>query len=202
MAIADLRSRLGLAVPACTLLSMSVLACSPRVASETASLPMASASATKSVDAVPMERDEHGRPKSYSVVAYGYNYTDTYIDSFEVDGAGGGNLEVSIPTAGGGGHTCCASVTSGLPLGTPFTIKWTRDRKRWCEQEVPLTQPIPSEPRYLEVHFYPDGKVEIQATQRASPPRLKLERYSRGERHQTDNVNNDEKFSRCHDGYR
>ncbi|MBC7993450.1 MAG: hypothetical protein H7Z15_09445, partial [Rhizobacter sp.] len=62
---------------------------------------MASAPA---VPDVPVERDSKGLPKSYSVVAYGYNYTDTYIDSFEVDGAGGGNLEVSTPTAPGGGH--------------------------------------------------------------------------------------------------
>ena len=139
--------------------------------------------------------------RGYSVVAYGYNYTDTYIDSFEVDGAGGGNLEVSIPTAGGGKHTCCTTLFSGLPLGTEFTIKWTRDRKRWCEQTVPLTKPIPVEPRYLEVHFYPDGHIEIEATQQASPPRLKLERASYARRHESKNTNNDEKLSRCKDGY-
>ncbi|MBC7993448.1 MAG: DUF3304 domain-containing protein [Rhizobacter sp.] len=148
-----------------------------------------------------VERDSKGLPKSYSVVAYGYNYTDTYIDSFEVDGAGGGNLEVSDSAAGGGGHTCCALVTSGLPLGTEFTIKWTRDRKRWCEQTVKLVKPVPIEPRYLEVHFYPDGHIEMDVTQQASPPRLKLERFSRGERHETGNVNNDEKLSRCNDGH-
>ena len=136
------------------------------------------------------------------MVAYGYNYTDTYIDSFEVDGAGGGNLVVSTPTAGGGGHTCCATVTSGLPPGTPFVIKWTRDRKRWCEQEVLLTKSVPPQPRYLEVHFYPDGRIEIEATQQASPPRLKLERFSRGMRHEANNANNDERYARCKDGYR
>ncbi|MBC7993449.1 MAG: DUF3304 domain-containing protein [Rhizobacter sp.] len=150
---------------------------------------------------MPFERDSKGLPKSYSVVAYGYNYTDTYIDSFEVDGAGGGNLEVSIPTAGGGKHSCCALVTSGLPLGTEFTIKWTRDRKRWCEQTVKLVKPVPIEPRYLEVHFYPDGHIEMDVTQQASAPRLKLERASYARRHETGNVNNDEKLSRCKDGY-
>jgi len=109
---------------------------------------------------VPTERKPDGIPKRYSVVPYGYNYTDTYIDSFEVNGAGGGNLEVSIPTAGGGGHTCCMTLVSGLPLGTEFKIKWTPDRTRWCDQTVRLTNPVPIEPRYFEVHFYLDGHIE------------------------------------------
>ena len=176
-------------------------ACSRGAASDAAAVmpTLASNAAPHAVAA--MERDAHGRPRSYSVVAYGYNYTDLYIDSFEVDGAGGGNLAVSTADSPGGGHTCCASVTSGLPPGTPFTIKWTRDRKRWCEQEVLLKKPIPTEPRYLEVHFYPNGKIDIEATQRASAPRLKLDRASYARRHETNNVNNDEKYSRCHDGY-
>jgi hypothetical protein len=180
-----------------TLLCLLCIACSDGKSHAQPAPPAPQAAASE----IPVQRDKHGMPISYSVVAYGYNYTDNYIDSFEVDGAGGGNLEVSIPTAGGGKHTCCALVTSGLPLGTEFTIKWTRDRRRWCEQTVKLTQPIPIEPRYMEVHFYPDGHVEIEATQKASAPRLKLERFSRGERKETGNVNNDEKFSRCKDGY-
>lgn len=167
------------------------------VGAATAAAPKASSSA-----AVSVERDAKGMPLSYSVVAYGYNYTDLYIDSFEVDGAGGGNLVVSTPTSGGGGHTCCAHVTSGLPLGTTFNIRWTRDRERWCEQDVALTAPIPIEPRYLEVHFYPDGKVEIEVTQKASPPRLKLDAFSRGERKPSGNRNNDETYSKCRDGNR
>jgi hypothetical protein len=163
--------------------------------------PTSTAPAADSASQVPVERQANGTPKRYSVVAYGYNYTDTYIDSFEVDGAGGGNLEVSIPTAGGGKHTCCTMLTSGLPLGTEFTIKWTRDRKRWCEQTVRLTKSVPTEPRYLEVHFYQDGHIEIEPTQQASPPRVKLDRFGRGERHKSGNINNDEKLSRCKDGY-
>lgn len=180
-------------------------ACTPPLPPSQAAAGAAATSASASnaaAAAVPVERDAKGVPKSYSVVAYGYNYTDLYIDSFEVDGAGGGNLAVSSATAGGGKHTCCALVTSGLPLGTTFNIRWNRDGDRWCEQDVPLTQPVPSESRYLEVHFYPDGKVEIEATQKASSPRLKLERFDRGQRKESGNVNNDEKHSRCKDGYR
>lgn len=179
------------------LAALGLFACSPAATGDEV------AQSSSAIPAAP--RAEHApteRPTTYSVVAYGYNYTDTYIDSFEVDGAGGGNLAVSTLTAGGGGHTCCAIVTSGLPPGTPFIVKWTRDRKRWCEQEVLLTKPVPPEPRYLEVHFYPDGKIEIEATRRASPPRLKLERVSYARRHETNNANNDEKYARCKDGYR
>ena len=174
------------------------MACEP--AAQTAAAP--AKVAASAVPAVPGKANAYVSPKSYSVTAYGYNYTDTYIDSFEVNGSGGGNLEVSIPTAGGGGHTCCALVTTGLPIGYKFKVKWTRDRQRWCEQDVPLTKAVPPEPRYLEVHFYPDGKVEIEATQTASPPRLKLERASYARRNETNNINNDEIFSRCKDGYR
>ena len=167
------------------------------------SVTVSPATAVVSELALPKEYESDGiTPKRYSVVAYGYNYTDLYIDSFEVDGAGGGNLEVSIPTAGGGKHTCCTTLVSGLPLGTEFTIKWTRDRERWCEQTVKLTQPIPLDPHYLEVHFYPDGHIEIEATQQASPPRLKLERASYARRHESANINNDDKFARCKSGYR
>ena len=151
----------------------------------------------------PREFERDGSPLSYSVVPYGYNYTDTYIDSFEVNGAGGGNLAVSTPTSPGGGHTCCASLYSGMPKGTKFTIKWTRSiySKRWCEQTVTLNDPVPPGARYLEVHFYQDGRIEVYPSQQASPPKLELERHDSGKRHETGNVNNDEKHSTCHDGY-
>jgi Protein of unknown function (DUF3304) len=150
-------------------------------------------------EGAPIERDADGERRRYSVVAYGYNYTDGYIDSFEVNGAGGGNLAVSTPTSPGGGHTCCVGLSSGTPPTRPFVILWTRDRKRWCELTVYLTSPVPIEPRYLEVHFYQDGHIELAATQKASPPRLKLERFSADDRHQAGNINNDEKFARCRD---
>ena len=184
----------------CALALLALGACQPH-GGAIAAAPLPAATAA-SAPTMPTEREPDGMPKRYSVVPYGYNYTDNYIDSFEVDGAGGGNLEVSIPTAGGGGHTCCMTLVSGLPLGTPFVIKWTRDRKRWCEQTVQLTGPVPVEPRYFEVHFYPDGHIEVEATQRASEPRLKLDRASYARRHETGNINNDEKFARCKDGRR
>jgi hypothetical protein len=188
------------------LLATLLAACQPvsNAAPPAASTPAAQAASAASTafDGAPIERDANGERKRYSVVAYGYNYTDGYIDSFEVDGAGGGNLAVSTSTSPGGGHTCCARISSGTPPTRPIVILWTRDRKRWCELTVYLTAPVPIEPRYLEVHFYQDGHVEVAATQEASAPRLKLDRASYARRHETGNVNNDEKFARCRDGYR
>jgi Protein of unknown function (DUF3304) len=139
-------------------------------------------------------------PKRASLTIYGYNYTDLYIDSFSVNGNGGGNLEVSIPTGGGGGHACCIGVIRDMQYPYKVQVKWTRDAKRWCEQEVTVTPPFPPDPKYFEVHFYPDGKIETAVTEQASSPRLKLERFNRGFRNETGNVNNDDKFSRCSDG--
>jgi len=152
--------------------------------------------------AAPLEYESDGvTPKRYSVTAYGYNYTDLYIDSFEVDGTGGGNLAVSTPTAAGGGAVCCVTLVSGLPVGTEFTIKWTRDRRRWCEKRVRLSAPVPHSPRHLEVHFFQDGHIEVAATRVASEPRLKLDRFSYARRSESQNVNNDEMMGRCRDGY-
>jgi Protein of unknown function (DUF3304) len=178
--------------------TVAVSACHPAAPN----LQPATTAAQASASAASADLDLKGTPRSYSVIAYGYNYTDLYIDSFEIDGSGGGNLSVSTPDSPGGKHTCCAIVTPGLPPGTTFNIKWTRDRKRWCQQDVPLYKPVPKDPRYFEVHFYPNGKIEIEVTQEASTPRLKLERVDYVSRKETNNMNNDEKFSRCKNDYR
>ena len=188
------------------LVSVLMLAgCSPEAAQRRAADAASAASAVEAArlaaDSDPfrvLERDKSGAPIVYSVVPYGYNYTDGYIDSFSVNGAGGGNLAVSTPTSPGGGHTCCTRLRSGKPKGDLFTIKWTRDRETWCELEVPLQDPVPVGAKYLEVHFYPDGSVQIYPSVEASPPRLKLERFNYADRHETGNVINDNKFAKCH----
>jgi hypothetical protein len=129
---------------------------------------------------------------------YGYNYTDLYIISFAVDGQGGGNLAVSSPGGGGGGSVCCVMLNPRSKPPIPVTIKWRRDSSTiWCEQEVMLNGPIPPDPHYFEVHFYPDGHVEVAVTDDASLPRLEMERFSRLQRKETGNVDNDAKFARC-----
>lgn len=136
------------------------------------------------------------------VTIYGYNYTDSYIDSFSVNGQGGSNLAVSSPTAGGGKGACCVTVRPNQQFINPVTIRWTRDAysKQWCELNVTLKDPAPAKPGYFEVHFYQDGHVEATVTENASEPRVKLERFNPNQRHETGNVNNDPKFARCTNG--
>jgi Protein of unknown function (DUF3304) len=139
-------------------------------------------------------------PKRASLTLYGYNYTDVGIYSFSVNGNGGGNLEVGDKDGGGGGHVCCIGVIRDMQYPYKVQVKWTRDAKRWCEQQVTVTPPFPPDPKYFEVHFYPDGKIEAAVTEQASPPRLKLERFHPDFRKETGNIVNDDKFSRCSDG--
>lgn len=131
----------------------------------------------------------------------GFNYTDLYIDSFEVNGQGGGNLFVSSPTSGGGGGVCCVSFSPGSKLPIKLNIKWTRDQKRWCEKEAFVTGTVPANPRHLGVHFFPDGHIEAEITEHYAEPKLKLERAFREERKESGNTVADEQTARCRDGY-
>ncbi|TDM06527.1 MAG: hypothetical protein C4K60_18530 [Ideonella sp. MAG2] len=133
------------------LLVLMLVGCNPQAAQQRAAEAASAASAVESAQLAAkndpfrvLERNKSGAPLMYSVVPYGYNYTDGYIDSFSVNGAGGGNLAVSTPTSPGGGHTCCTMLFSGTPKGEPFKIKWTRDRETWCELEVHLQDPVPA----------------------------------------------------------
>ena len=131
----------------------------------------------------------------------GFNYTDLYIDSFEVNGQGGGNLFVSSPTSGGGKRTCCVSFWPGTSLPVQLKIKWTRDRKRWCEKEVLLNGPVPANPRHLGVHFFPDGHIEAEITADYPELKLRLQDYNEGQRKESGNTVADEQTARCRDGY-
>jgi hypothetical protein len=139
--------------------------------------------------------------KRVSLEINGFNYTDLYIDSFEVNGQGGGNLFVSSPTSGGGGSVCCVSFSPGTTLPVRLTIKWSRDRKRWCEKEVLLTGPVPANPRHLGVHFFPDGHLEAEITEDYPEPKLRLARAYPEERKESGNTVPDEQTARCKDGY-
>lgn len=141
--------------------------------------------------------------KSYNLTLSGYNYTDTEIGSFEVNGQGGGNIAVSSPTSGGGGSVCCVTVYSPMAKPQAVTIKWSRDGDTWCEQSVEVKPPLPSKPEYLEVHFYRDGHIELAVTEQASPPRLQLSREHGNSRFRNEklNINNDSKSARCKLGY-
>jgi hypothetical protein len=172
---------------------LCVVGCGPQHA---ASAAPASQSATTLPEQVSVQ--------AHSLTIYGYNYTDTEIGSFEVNGQGGGNVEVSIPTAGGGKSVCCITLFTPMRDPRPIKIKWSRDGDTWCEQDVVLRPPVPAKPEYFEVHFYRDGHIEVAATEVDSPPRLTLKRQGRGGRNKdaAKNINNDAKFARCKLGYR
>ncbi|MES2117682.1 MAG: DUF3304 domain-containing protein [Pseudomonadota bacterium] len=121
----------------------------------------------------------------------GYNYTNRYIDTFSVDGAGGGNLFVSHGASGGGGSVCCVSYVTGA-RARKVSVRWQTGactfgeytnssgvkyheiHSFFKEVEVQIDPRIPDQPAYFEVHFYPDGHVEAAITEHASPPRLLL----------------------------
>lgn len=130
----------------------------------------------------------------------GFNYTDLPISSFEVNGQGGGNIFVSSPTSGGGGSVCCVSFSPGSPLPLRVKVEWTRDRERWCEQEVLIYGPIPASPMHLGVHFFPDGHIEAEITERYPELKLRLDSVSPGMRKESGNTVADEQTSRCRDG--
>ena len=60
-----------------------------------------------------------------SLLLQGYNYTDHYIDSFSVNGQGGGNVFESSPQSGGGKSVCCVSWWPRTQLPTHIEVRWT-----------------------------------------------------------------------------
>lgn len=121
----------------------------------------------------------------------GYNYTNRYIDTFEVNGQGGGNLFVSGPNGGGGKSVCCVNYVTG-PGAWKVTVRWQADacvyndytdaeggehhrmHSYFKEARVEVDPKVPDHPGYFEVHIYPDGHVEAAITENESPPRLIL----------------------------
>ncbi|EPX57391.1 hypothetical protein D187_007145 [Cystobacter fuscus DSM 2262] len=140
--------------------------------------------------------------ESVALTVSGYNYTDLHIESFSVDGAGGANIFVSSPDSGGGGGVCCLRWYPGVPLPVSVKVEWTRDLKRWCEKEVMVSGPVPDQPRYIVVHFFQDGRIEVELTEGFPESKLQLDRFSPVARKASGNSVLDEKIARCHDAFR
>jgi hypothetical protein len=129
--------------------------------------------------------------KTADLAIVGYNYTNRYIADFHVNSHSGGNIMASTPTSGGGGTVCCAPYIAGIKA-YQVTVRWQASacmyhtysaaskevfdeiHPFYKEVEVPVTEAFKGEPKYMEVHFYPDGKVEVTVTDTESPPRLQL----------------------------
>ena len=145
--------------------------------------------------AAPTRLEPEGKPvyvEAVPLAIVGYNYTNRYIDSFSVNGQGGGNLYVSSAHGGGGGTVCCVQYRPGTRLNT-VTVRWQSGacyyrevsssnevfyslHSFFKEQEVVVADSVPPKAAYLEVHFYPDGSVQAAVTAQASAPRLALDK--------------------------
>lgn len=139
----------------------------------------------------PLTDSDPANPKVYRLTIVGYNYTKRYINTFSVEGNGGGNLMVSGPSSGGGGSVCCAPFVKGI-IGLTVPVRWQYSacvfhvesplshevtdqiHPFFKEVEAKVTENYQNEPKYMEVHFYPEGKIEVAVTEVRSAPRLIL----------------------------
>lgn len=182
------------------ILTLALTGCSPDHTGSPRHEPAAAAYSPPMLNGQRLYTGPHRTPpgmKGLTIV--GYNYTDTYIDSFRVNGAGGGNIEVSDEGYKYGGGTCCAPIRADMPLPAPVEITWTRNLRQgpWCKQTVLLQGPIREPANYFEVHFYQDGHIEVAISDYPAPPRIRLPRHDVEARHPQGNVNNDHQFSEC-----
>jgi hypothetical protein len=172
------------------LLSIMLVACQPRAAGVSATAPQEVAATTTPAG---------GPPRNFTLGLVGYNYTDRHMTTFEVNGQGGGNLGISTPTAGGGSSVCCVGWLEDTKLPRRMEIKWAAsyciqrrtnsdgETRDWREPilhiaDVEFVGPVPANPAYFEVHFYPDGHIELAMTAERSPPRVILQSTEMGYR--------------------
>lgn len=127
-----------------------------------------------------------------------YNYTDNYIDSYQVNGADGGNIFLSNSTTGGSKSGCCVHWAVDQPLPVTVHIRWQSSeciytervsgqnfdsaKSFYSERDVKLTKTPSANPKFFETHFYPDGHIEVAITDDYTPPRLKLQETAKHER--------------------
>jgi hypothetical protein len=120
----------------------------------------------------------------------GYNHTERYIDRFSVGGQGGGNL---FPMQGGGSIVCCMGYRRNLQLPIEMEVEWvwgteedenhqiTRPREKASYRAI-LDGPVPEDPKNLEVHFMPDGTVQLRITSMRSPePKASVQQGAKNE---------------------
>lgn len=114
----------------------------------------------------------------------GYNYTNRVIDSFNVNGYDGGRLTLSTLTSSGGSPMCCYYYLPGISFPHEVEVEWAPSASDgpWTKTKAVIPEPTTDRPRYLEIHFYPDGHIEGELTEDFSLPRLKLTKKNPNER--------------------
>ena len=142
-----------------------------------------------------MQRDEDGNHANEGslIDIVGFNYTNRTIDSFSVDGQGGGNVFLSSRTSGGGKSACCVRLPRAHSSGSRVHVRWQVDGCTYLtksrisgevfenifpyyrEAYVDVIHRDKSDPQHLEIHFYPSGTVLAQLTATLSPPRILLD---------------------------
>lgn len=140
----------------------------------------------------------------------GYNYTDRHINDYDVDGQGGGIIQMSSPTSGGSGSVCCVRLAIGRSTPIIVRVRWQVDGCTYLmrsertgntqriyhyfykEEYVEVPPPKGIKPSHLESHFYPDGSVRVMLTADMSLPRLSLNE-SRSDKSKFPKCKNDKK---------
>jgi Protein of unknown function (DUF3304) len=119
------------------------------------------------------------QPKGRSVSTVSFNYTDRYIGDVIVNGAWTGGVDAY----GGGGKMAEGLIAPAdtnqravlkvrWSYGSIYDVATNTYARTAIEErsaEVEVSRPYPANPRYLVLHFYPDGRVEAELD--AGPPR-------------------------------
>jgi Protein of unknown function (DUF3304) len=100
------------------------------------------------------------KEKTVPLMVTGYNHTDTYIDSFAINGQWGGNLRRH---GGGGKETCCASLPDPWRPGIKAIVSWESNGKVQ-EREVEVPQYDAKNLAKLNAHFLRSGEVKVFAS--------------------------------------
>jgi hypothetical protein len=122
----------------------------------------------------------------------GYNYTDRHISVYSVGGVDGGHINLSSPTSGGSGVSCCLRLSKKNSGPIRVKVRWQVDGCLYLirnpvtgaadnvrhyyfkESEIDVQRVLDESPNYLETHFYPNGSVRVRLVENISDPLFEL----------------------------
>lgn len=139
------------------------------------------------------QSEEYSVPENESGTHYmlgilGFNYTDEYINSFSINGQGGGNIQLSSPTSGGGGTVCCVLLSKKSKWPMHVLVRWQsggcrvydKDRRYghnqhyYKEATIEVERGTSAHPSDIAVHFFKNGTVRVILSDGWEPPLLLL----------------------------